>query len=404
MQASVDAQLAQSDRGLLIAPAGCGKTETVARAVTASGGKQLVLTHTHAGVRALKSRLRALGVPQRLWRVETIDGFSLRYALYFPRLSGFSNRSPSGNAWNLLRQSILRGFRKEALRRLLQSSYDGVFIDEYQDCVLKQHLLILLLSELVPVRIVADPLQGVFGPLGADFDWHKHVAPEFERLPDLAVPWRWIDKNPALGEWLQYLRTVLVDGGTIDWRCGPLTWLSASHDNQRRACFRFSNRSSAETVIAIRKWRSECYEFAKTLRGTFTAMEEMDCEGLKSICGLIDSMRGLPRALAVLEIASSCLTGVTEFVRLARRIDGQELARIGTVYEDYPDLGRQIRAVAETESIQPVRALLSAIGNMPHTRKFRRELWDELRRTVDAYLGGGFESLNAAAWSVRQRN
>ena len=38
------------DRGLVVAPAGCGKTHLIAEAVGHAKGKQLVLTHTHAGV------------------------------------------------------------------------------------------------------------------------------------------------------------------------------------------------------------------------------------------------------------------------------------------------------------------------------------------------------------------
>jgi hypothetical protein len=35
-------------------------------------------------------------------------------------------------------------------------------VDEYQDCSLDQHELICLLSEILPCRILGDPLQGIF--------------------------------------------------------------------------------------------------------------------------------------------------------------------------------------------------------------------------------------------------
>lgn len=41
----------------IIAPAGHGKTEMVADMVAGFSGKQLVLTHTNAGVDAIKKRL-----------------------------------------------------------------------------------------------------------------------------------------------------------------------------------------------------------------------------------------------------------------------------------------------------------------------------------------------------------
>jgi DNA helicase-2/ATP-dependent DNA helicase PcrA len=49
-------------RGAVLAAAGCGKTELVARAAQAHARNNepvLVLTHTHAGVNAIRQRLRS---------------------------------------------------------------------------------------------------------------------------------------------------------------------------------------------------------------------------------------------------------------------------------------------------------------------------------------------------------
>ena len=42
----------------IIAPAGHGKTEMISDIVRYADGKQLLLTHTHAGVDAIKNRLK----------------------------------------------------------------------------------------------------------------------------------------------------------------------------------------------------------------------------------------------------------------------------------------------------------------------------------------------------------
>ena len=48
------ATLLSADRAFVIAPAGCGKTELIAKAVYLDAGcRSLVLTHTHAGIDAL---------------------------------------------------------------------------------------------------------------------------------------------------------------------------------------------------------------------------------------------------------------------------------------------------------------------------------------------------------------
>ena len=44
--------------GYVVAPAGFGKTHLIADAVKLSAGRQLILTHTHSGVDALKKKLK----------------------------------------------------------------------------------------------------------------------------------------------------------------------------------------------------------------------------------------------------------------------------------------------------------------------------------------------------------
>ena len=63
-------------RGAIVAPAGCGKTELLSRALSRHGGSSpiLVLTHTNAGVAALRGRLDRASVPPRQYKLATIDG------------------------------------------------------------------------------------------------------------------------------------------------------------------------------------------------------------------------------------------------------------------------------------------------------------------------------------------
>jgi len=61
-----EVDLLSIDRGSVSAPAGCGKTQVIASALARHAGPKpiLVLTHTNAGVMALKGRLTKAGVPQ----------------------------------------------------------------------------------------------------------------------------------------------------------------------------------------------------------------------------------------------------------------------------------------------------------------------------------------------------
>ena len=106
MAPEVDADIARLAagvrRGSIIAAAGCGKTEQIARAVGVSEHRRLILTHTHAGVDALTRRLKKLQIPSGKYRIDTIAGWppvcgflssALRHPFDRPQLHGGVGRS-----------------------------------------------------------------------------------------------------------------------------------------------------------------------------------------------------------------------------------------------------------------------------------------------------------------------
>ncbi len=86
--------LLKVDRGTVTAPAGCGKTHLIADALARHTASKpiLVLTHTNAGVAALKGCLDRASVPTSAYRLATIDGWSMRLLTLFPRRSGHDSR------------------------------------------------------------------------------------------------------------------------------------------------------------------------------------------------------------------------------------------------------------------------------------------------------------------------
>lgn len=49
---------------------------------------------------------------------------------------------------------------------MLKATYAGVVVDEYQDCIQAQHEIILAMSRHLPIRVLGDPMQGIFSLLG----------------------------------------------------------------------------------------------------------------------------------------------------------------------------------------------------------------------------------------------
>nr|WP_179338764.1 ATP-binding domain-containing protein [Winogradskyella ludwigii] len=104
---------------------------------------------------------------------------------------------------------------------MISSTYSGLFVDEYQDCTIEQHKLILALSGLLPTRILGDHLQGIFdfnnGNL-VDFN-HKSMKEFKTNLFELEIPWRWYNNSRKdLGDDLKAIREKLLNKEVIDLR------------------------------------------------------------------------------------------------------------------------------------------------------------------------------------------
>src|SRR3546814_5879063 len=90
--------------GAIVAPAGHGKTELIATAA-ALGRRALILTHTHAGVHAIRSRLKRLRVSHASVSVDTIAGWCMRYAHAFPGVAMPRSEEPTSELQSLMRIS-----------------------------------------------------------------------------------------------------------------------------------------------------------------------------------------------------------------------------------------------------------------------------------------------------------
>ena len=160
---SAPENLARQRRAVVVASAGCGKTQLIAEAVAYYSNRQLVLTHTHAGEHSLRNRMKKLGIPSSLYRLETIHSFALRHAAAYPKTSSLlSDRPKTTEEYNDVISSANKLFECSFTKKILKNSYAGIFVDEYQDCNIDQHQLICKVADFLPCRIVGDHLQGIF--------------------------------------------------------------------------------------------------------------------------------------------------------------------------------------------------------------------------------------------------
>lgn len=394
--------LAQAARGFVVSAAGCGKTEAIAQAVgLGSDRRQLILTHTHAGVRALRERLAKYKVPTKRYHVDTIAGWALKYAAGYPKLSELIDSQSSGNGWAAVYDAAVRVLRSSAVKQVVAETYGGLYVDEYQDCTKRQHRLVVGLAEVLPCRILGDPLQGIFGFKDELVDWPTDVEPYFERLPDLTTPWRWLGRNPELGRRLMQVRTALTDGDTIDLRAPPVLWRSRTPMAQRNACLDAARRDGS--VVAIHKWPASCHSLASKLNGRFTAMEEMDCDDLMQWADKIGTSSGAKRATYVVEFAAKCMTKIsTELGPVRAKLKQGVVPDINRL-KKHRDVAKALGRVAAEPSLEAVPEAMELIAGITGRVLYRRELWREMARALELHLRDPQESLRDTAWRSRDR-
>lgn len=233
-------------RGSITAPAGCGKTQLIANSIKRHRGDKpiLVITHTVAGVVALKQRLEKMEVSPKSYRVTTIDGWAIRLVSTFPARSSIDPeilkiRNPKTD-YPAIRKAARTLMQEGHVDDVLAASFSNQFVDEYQDCSIDQHAIVYYGSRQLPTCVLGDPLQAVFNFGGELPGWDTHVCKYFPPQGELSTPWRWknVGTEP-LGLWLLEVRNRLANNQSVDLSSAPkyVQWieLDGTDDHFKRA-------------------------------------------------------------------------------------------------------------------------------------------------------------------------
>lgn len=236
------------ERGSVMAPAGCGKTQLIADTLAQHTGAKpvLILTHTNAGATALRVRMTRANIPSASYMMATLDGLTMKLIGRFPARSGHDlaimRLENPRHDYPAIRAAALRLLRARHLDSVLQASYAYLLVDEYQDCNESQHAIVTCLALVLRTYVLGDPMQAIFN-FGQNrlVDWATDVTAHFPPIGTLNIPWRWRRAGTeALGAWLLDVRTRLQLGQPIDLRAAPheVEWVqivAATADAQRRA-------------------------------------------------------------------------------------------------------------------------------------------------------------------------
>lgn len=377
----------------VVAPAGHGKTEIIAK-VAALGHRTLILTHTHAGVHAIRARLKRLGVPHARVAVDTIAGWSMRYAHAFPGVAQPPEGMPQGAQWDQLYRGATLALEVKAVREVVAASYDRILIDEYQDCGGLQHQLAIELSGIVPTLIFGDPMQGIFEFAGATLSWDGEIHRRFPFAGTLETPHRWAGKNPELGQWIAETRVKLMRGEAINL-ADPRIVYRESDDAFDMATLFEGIDGKEGSFAAIHCNKTICYRMAKAASGGYQAIEEIAANRLREFATAWDQANdSAGRLRAITTLLNDCFH--KKPVVKGEAVDPEDVAVEQALRDVVPRL-------ANGNGAEAAGQFLALSRKRPRWKLFRSELWRDAERAAGEVAAGRAETMAAATNSVRQR-
>ncbi len=401
-----------SERGLIVAPAGCGKTHLITETLNINAGKPyLVLTHTTAGVAALKQRLKRLGVPGRNFIVATIDGWARRIAKMFP--ASCNVRATPDNPrvfYPELRRNVHDYIGYGHISEIISSSYSRLLVDEYQDCDADQHALICSLSDILPTIVFGDPMQCIFNFGGPMPHWDNDVKSRFPVISELTTPWRWINAGaPDLGQWILNCRELLLQDRSIDLSSCPnyVYWnqlmgnVQTDNQSQNQAQYRIRNDNDANDSLLVigdsRNPRSR-HNFASSSIG-IEVVEPVDLADVTSIASRIDNLSGEELSNQILVTVSLMMTGVGKS-NLSKRMPTILAGRNRTPASQ---VELAVKDVIESSDKNSIANLLSTLELSTDTRLFRRAAFSALKSAVSLSISDPTKTTKQAAEVIREQ-
>ncbi len=403
--------LLEVDRGLIVAPAGCGKTHLITDALNATTDEKpiLVLTHTNAGVAALRQRLSKLQIERKSYRLATIDGWAIRLASTFPMRADYdAGPNPKAPNYPAIRRAAWTALKNNHLTDILKANYSRLLVDEYQDCSAHQHAIVFFAARHLPTCVLGDPMQAIFG-FGDDglAKWEEHVCKHLPIVAELDTPWRWRNAdNEELGEWLLEKRKALLAGEAIDINDAPdsVRWVKLDGDANDHlklvTAARCNHKAAGETSLVIGDSRSaeSRYKIAKNVPGIIT-VEPVDLKDLTSYARNLD-LRDDNVVSETLEFAESLITNVGAKSTLARL----KSLSAGTARKPATNLEQAALSLEENPSFKGISALLSECSRQSGCRTYRPGVLRAALRALTICESDRGVSFEEAAIRVREEN
>ncbi len=378
-------------------PAGTGKTHLLAAVVTdlttLSAGDEtpkcqvLVLTHTNAGVHAIRKRLDDFGAGKSV-RVSTITSFAFELARAYPELGGLEiPEVPNweNSAFYIEAATHVSGSRH--IQRVLAASFTHLLVDEYQDCTESQHKLVLRLTEAISaVGVFGDQLQAIFGFADPLISWSA-VEAVFPRFDIDWMPWRWQGHNEALGRWLVQVRDLLKVGEVFDLSPAALPngvrFEYGSQDHRVLPRVAREVGTAEETVLILCGLAPEMVRAAaKRLHGQYSVMEEIHGSYMRDQLTVLNATDPIGYGRWLANVAKNCFIGYgalnpTVLTRLGQGLTVSHLKRDGLT-----DSLVALDLVATNRNLESLAQAMLILARAKEAKLHSHEAWYDMLSAI----------------------
>lgn len=388
-------------------PAGTGKTQllaTMTSILSTAGCHALILTHTNAGVAAIESRLRKLGFPLREITIATVASWAERVTIAYPDSSGIDRSIARGDKgyFDGCVQGACQLASTDWFAKMIATSYQAVLVDEYQDCNLYQHELVVALSKAITRTVVlGDPLQRIFDFKGEPFPNWSAVKQEFPIYSDVVpYPHRWSGHNMALGKWLLYdLRPALLSEGDIvipSFSVEVARYLGKTSDDSvlNRSAYSLAGLPGNSLIICPNLPLPAVERMARRFSGRYSYIETVEGDFMRS--QLSDYLAAHDKGETFIwaaEFAKACAAKIRDGLdaTVVNAISsGKDLNRYLSAKKrkPYAEVLRALEAIARTPSATALERFRRAVERS-QANLFRREAWvDTLSAITESERSG----------------
>lgn len=385
------AQFVSKPKSMVVAPAGYGKTYAIAECLKYTKGKQLILTHTHAGVASLKEKIKNKDIAGNQYRVETISSFAQKYVNAFYCGHDIPEQDDGKIYHPFIIKKATKLFEITPIKDVIQATYSGLLVDEYQDCTIAQHDLIKALACILPTRVLGDHLQGIFGFKGQQLvDFEKDLM-EFEKFPDLCVPWRWKDINLDLGQKLHEIRKCLENRKSIDlsWHTPHIDIIQIEENDKYKYESKYNKLiwalTKEDNILIIHPDNSNLNvrkKFTSRFNNAFVLVEAIDHEDFYEFSRRFDNIGSNNAYSIIYELIPDLFNGDTsrdEWFNKSgtkRKTSEDDREVIEPIRED-------IEKIKQKASLSVISKMLKKIRKLPSIKCSRKELFSDLCKALE---------------------